>query len=124
MSFFVSPTIDRLTVTLPEGEIWLDVKHRLNAGEYEDLFERWHDAGGAFKASRVRRSKIVMYTVAWSLDQPVSDDAVKGLEMPVFRAIAEAVETHETESEAEAAVKKTGPAGESELSATSLSPNL
>lgn len=124
MSFFVSPKVDRLTVTLPEGEIWLDVKHRLNAGEYEDLFERWHDSVGAFKASRVRRSKIVMYTVAWSLEQPVSDDTVKGLEMPVFRAIAEAVEAHESESEAEASAKKNSPDGESASSQISPSATL
>lgn len=123
MSFFVSPKVDRLTVTLPEGEIWLDVKHRLNAGEYEDLFDRWRDANGMFKASRVRRSKIVMYAVAWSLDQPVADDTVKGLEMHVFRAIAEAVEAHESASEAEATERKNDQDGASDSSLISPSAN-
>jgi hypothetical protein len=124
MSCFVVPKVDRLTVPTPDGDMWVDVKHRLNAGEYEDLFERWHDDKGTFKSSRVRRSRMVSYIVGWSLDQPFSDDAVKSLEMSVFRAIADAVEAHEDESDAQAAVKKTEQAGESDLSQSVPSANL
>ncbi len=116
MGAFTAGTTDRLPVTTATGDEWIDVKHRLNAGEYEDMFEGWYDATGRFHASRVRRVKCLAYITGWSLAEdgkpvPFTNDALRALELPVFKAIADVVEAHEETSEAEAAVKKTEPAG-------------
>ena len=116
MSVFAPSTVDRLPIQTADGEQWIEVRHRLNAGEYEAMFEEWYDDQNRFHPSRVRRVKVAAYLVAWSLTEdgqpvPITADALKALELPVFKAIADAVEAHEEKSEAEAAITKNDPAG-------------
>lgn len=111
MALFVEAKVDRLTVETTDGPQWIDVRHRLNAGEYEAMFEAWYDDQNRFHPSRVRRIKVLAYLVGWSLTDgttpvPVTADALRALEMTVFKAIADAVETHEEQSEAEATARK------------------
>ena len=116
MSLFVEAKVDRLPVETVDGAQWIDVRHRLNAGEYEAMFEAWYDAENRFHPSRVRRVKVLAYLVGWSLTDngapvPITADALRALELPVFKAIADAIEAHEEKSEAEATARKNDPAG-------------
>jgi hypothetical protein len=112
VSLFVADAVDRLTFDTPaDGPQWMDVRHRLNAGDYEELFESYHDDKNRLRVARVRRLKALAYLVAWSLTRdgepvPISSDALRALEAPVFKQIAELIEAHEEKTEAEATARK------------------
>ena len=128
---FVTPKHDRLT--LSEGR-WVDVKHRLNAGEHRRVHGRMvKDMVPGFRPTlnpeMVRFSKLAEYILAWSMTDakgkpvPVDESAIDNLDPDVFAEIANAIDAHEERVDAERAAEKNGQGGVSTSSAISPSPS-
>ena len=128
---FVTPKIDRLT--LSDGR-WVDVKHRLNAGEHRRLHGRMvkdmvPGMRPTLKPEMVRFVKLVEYILDWSMTDakgkpvPVDESAIDNLDPDVFEEFAKAIDEHEDRVDAERAAEKNGQDGASTSSAISPSPS-
>lgn len=112
---FVQPDIVRLP--LSDGD-FIDVKRELNAGEQRKLFAGMVRDGvipgekTVLDPEQVGITKLVAYLVGWSLVDakgapvPVSEAALKNLDVETYTEIMTAVDTHETEQEAKRALAK------------------
>lgn len=127
---FVIPKVDRLTLS---GGRWIDVKHRLNAGEQRRIFGRQVRelvAGQrpTLNPEMVGLARVIEYVVGWSLTDakgdavPVSESAVDNLDPDVYGEIMLAVESHESRVDAERVKEKNDRDGASTSSA--ISPSL
>ena len=117
------PDVKRLTIS--EGD-FLDVKARLNHGEYDDHLARispFQTPGEPVRmdTKQIRTSKVLAYLVGWSLTDdgkplPYSPDmpenarvsVLNSLDRDLFREIYAAIDAHEDASDAEAAARKNG----------------
>ncbi len=130
-SDFVVPRVDRLTLS---GGRWVDVKHRLNAGESRRVYGRMvkeMEAGVRPKLNpeMVGLTRMAEYLVAWSLTDgrdrvPISEAAINSLDPDLFNEIAAAIDAHEERVDAERAAEKNGRDGVSTSSAISPSPSV
>lgn len=129
---FVDPTeTDRLPLS---GGQWIDVRHRLSAGDQFDMFDRMVKilrAGEKAELNTVESSRAVIlaYVVNWSFTTngaPVkfSGAALNNLTRKRFAEISKAVEAHDRAVEAEQAEEKKDPPGESASNATSPLPGV
>lgn len=127
---FVQGDIVRLA--LSDGE-WIDVKGELNAGEARRIFStlvKEMNAGQPTKLDpdKVGLTKVLEYLIGWSLQnqdgrpEPVSPEAVDGLDQDTYREIVDAVDAHDTAVERARAARKNGQAGERTSAAISPSP--
>jgi hypothetical protein len=118
---FIDPGVDRVKLS---GGRFIDVKHRLNAGETRRVFSRMVKrmvAGEAIELDpqKVGFTKLSESIVGWSLADadgrpiPLSDSAIDNLDPDVYHEIARAVDNHEAEVEAAIALEKKGQGGES-----------
>ncbi len=129
-SDFVVPRVDRLTLS---GGRWVDVKHRLNAGESRRVYSRMVKEMVAgvrptLNPEMVGLTRIVEYIVAWSMTDgrntvPVSESAIDNLDPDLFNEIVAAIDAHEERVDAERAAEKNGQDGVSKSSAISPSPS-
>jgi len=128
---FVTPKIDRLT--LSDGR-WVDVKHRLNAGERRRVYGRMvrEMAFGqktTLNPEMVGLTRLAEYVVAWSMTDdrgvsvPVSEAAFDNLDPDVYSEMVAALDTHEERVDAEREQEKNGRDGVSTSSAISPSPS-
>lgn len=133
----VRPESTRLEIS---GGDWLLVKRRLNAGEQRRAYARVYRGNavdGKLQVDTMQTglSLILSYLLDWSLvdeeghviairdeDDAVKEAALDAIDYRSFVEIKEAIERHEAKNDAEAAAKKTMPAGESPSAATSPSP--
>lgn len=138
MGRFIKPQVTRLPLT--DGD-FIDVKQRLNTGEYHELFARLspHVTPGEvtrFDTRVAGTAKVLSYLVGWSLkddEAPVaysldmSESArqatLNNLDPDTFREIREAIEKHEEATDAEVSARKNGraPGSESNLISPSVS---
>lgn len=127
----VRPDVIRLP--LSEGD-FIDVKKRLNTGEYRGMLISQYREPNAGEPAIVNLeamgfNKVVAYVVGWSfvdLDGNPLDfnaDTLRHVDPDVFAEVLAAVEKHEAASEKERAEKKTGKAGENGSSAILTSPS-
>jgi hypothetical protein len=131
-SYIVPPITKRLT--LPCGE-WIDVKARLNHGEYQDMMERCYRLGDDGLLQRVpfkyNEAQMTAYLVDWSLTGPddqvipirgaapdVVLSTIRMLEQWIVREMHTAIDAHVTDAREAAAVKKTTPTGDAVSSTT------
>ena len=101
---FVQPKVVRINLTCEPGA-YIDVKHRLNAGQQRHQFGRMVKTMRAGETidldpEQVGISKIMAYLVGWSFENggvPVSvtDEAVDNLDPDVYEEIRQAIEAHE-----------------------------
>lgn len=128
----VRPDVVRLP--LSDGD-FLDVKKRLNTGEYRGmLMSQFREPNAGDKAvvnlEAMGFSKVLAYVHAWSFvdfdGNPLefNADTLRAIDPDVFAEVLAAVEKHEEASEKERAEKKTGKAGENGSSAISTSPSV
>jgi hypothetical protein len=129
MGRFIKPQVTRLNLT---DDDFIDVKARLNTGEYHELFARLspHVTPGEvtrFDTRVAGTAKVLSYLVGWrfkddagpvaySLDMSESarQATLNNLDPDAFREIREAIEKHEETTEAEIAAKKNGRISEKE----------
>ncbi len=131
MSDFVVPRVDRLSLS---GGRWVDVKHRLNAGESRRVYGRMVKEMVAgvrptLNPEMVGITRLTEYIVAWSMTDgrspvPVSESAMDNLDPDLFNEIVSAVDAHEERVEAERAAEKNAQDGASTSSAISPSPSV
>jgi len=129
-SDFVVPKVDRLT--LSNGR-WVDVKHRLNAGEQRRVYGRMvkeMQAGvrPTLNPEMVGLTRLSEYIVGWSMTDgrgpvPVSEAAIDNLDPDLFNEIDTALNAHEERVDAERAAEKNDRDGVSTSSAISPSPS-
>lgn len=129
-SYIVPPLSKRLP--LPCGE-WLDVKLRLNHGEYQDVQERCYLVKDDGSLQRVpfkwTEAMMIAYLVDWSFvgldDQPIAirgrpadeiASALRGFEQDIYHEIRDAIDAHVAEQDAAREAKKKAPTGEPVLS--------
>lgn len=128
---FVVPKLDRLSLS---GGRWIDVKHRLNAGERRRVFGRMvKDMGVGIRTTynpeMVGITRLVEYLVNWSLADdlgravPVSEAAIDNLDPDLYSEISTALDAHEEKVEAERTAEKNDRDGASTSSAISPSPS-
>lgn len=133
----VEPETARLFIS--DGD-FLDVKKRLNHGEYDDHLARispFQTPGEPVKMEtrQIRTSKVLTYLLGWSLthkgqpipyspDMPENArvDVLNSLDRATFSEIHKAIDAHEDKEDAEAAARKNGKGGEKESPAISPSP--
>lgn len=136
MSRFVKPQIDRLP--LSHGD-YIDVRHRLNTGEQQDMFAVMapHMTAGEkvqLQSREVQTAKVLAYLLGWSLTDdgkpvPMSPEmpeaarlsTLRALDPDTFREIREAIEAHEDAIDKEVAEAKKIQGSERASSAPSLS---
>lgn len=104
-SRFVRPEVDRLEIS---GGDWLEVRRRLNTGEFHDAL-RGMGKHGVFVPEAAESEIVAAYLVDWSLtgadgnpvvirDQPreVVSAALSALDPVDFKEILKAIQEHET----------------------------
>jgi hypothetical protein len=133
----VLPDVVRLP--LSDGD-WLEVKKRLNAGEYRAMLERMTMVGadGKAKPNPLMHgvSKVVAYLLDWSLvgldgkviliaDKPIDtvQRALDSIDSETMTEIIKAVSAHEEAMDAEREAAKNATDGGSKLPATLPSPS-
>lgn len=123
----VRPEIVRLP--LKDGD-WIDVKKRLNTGEYRAMVTQQYKSDAdhfAIDLEQMGLSKVMAYGVEWSFIDfagkplPLTVDTVRSIDPDVFREVLEAVETHEDAQETARSAEKNVQSGEPLLPATSPS---
>jgi hypothetical protein len=134
----VRPEPTRLQLT--DGD-FIDVKRRLNAGEYRDSLTAVSlPAGSRGEAGRmdltmVGFAQVLQYLLGWSLigldDRPLPYElamsenerlaTLRSLEPETFNEILNAINAHEAQEQRERIERKNAPAGESASSAISTS---
>ena len=133
----VEPESIRLTIS--DGD-YIDVKKRLNHGEYDDHLARiapYQTPGEPIRMEtrQIRTSKVLAYLLGWSLthkskpipmapDMPENArlDVLNSLDRQTFTEIHQAISAHEDKSDAEAEAAKNGQGGGNGSSA--ISPSL
>ena len=134
----VKPETVRLTIS--DGD-FIDVKKRLNHGEYDDHLARispFQTPGEPVRMEtrQIRTSKVIAYLVGWSLTDggkpiPYSTDMpenarvseLNDLDRETFTEIYQAIDAHEDAGDAEAEARKNGKGSASASSVTSPSPD-
>lgn len=137
MDRFVKPQIVRLPIS--HGD-FINVKKRHNQGERQDMMSRMmpyyvHGEKPRLESREVMTAKVLAYLVGWSLtdegtpvpfspDMPYDDrlSLLNNLDPDTFDEIRGAIDAHEEQVERESYERKNAPAGESESSPTSPSP--
>lgn len=137
MSRFIRPQVVR--VPLKSGGDWIEIKRRLNTGEYRERLARMSVAvDGDLHVNRLQigMSTVTAYLLDWSLTdddgRPVvirglsADDlmaVLDNLEPEAFGEILKAIEDHEAAMDAERAAEKNGHDGANTSPAISPSPS-
>jgi hypothetical protein len=121
---------------------FIDVKERLNTGEYHELMARMSPVMTPGERSQldtraVMTSKVLEYLIGWSFVDdgtpvPYSPEMrevdrlaiINSLDDESFNEIRDAIEAHEEAQDKARAAAKNGQGGESESSAISSSPNI
>lgn len=113
----VRPDVKRLDLT--DGD-FLDVKKRLNTGEYRSMVTKQYQTSGdrmSINLDQMGLSKVIAYVVGWSFVDlsgaplPVNEQTIKASDPDVFREVLEAVEGHEAAMDAEREQEKNAKAG-------------
>jgi hypothetical protein len=134
----VEPDSTRLHIS--DGD-YIDVKARLNHGEYDDYLARIspHQTPGEplrMETRQIRTSKVLAYLLGWSitqkgkpipysLDMPEKAriDVLRSIDRETFREIYAAIDAHEDAEDAASVARKNGTGGGIESSAISPSPD-
>lgn len=137
MSRFVRPEVVR--VPLKSNGDWIEIKRRLNTGEYRSRIARSSLAvDGQLQVNRLQlgMSTVTAYLLDWSLtDDDGKPVVIQGLDPDAmsrvldrlqpedFGEILEAIEQHESQIDAERGAEKNGQDGANKLPAISPSPS-
>ena len=125
---FVQPDVVRLP--LSNGH-FIDVKRELNAGEHRRVWANMVRDGvrpgepTVLDPERVGLAQIMEYLVGWSFCDshgapvPISEAAVKNLQLPIFREVMTAIGVHENEQEQRYELDRKNQTGASGLRAIS-----
>lgn len=110
---------ESIRLDLPDGD-WIEVKKRLNAGEYRAMVAAQYDTTAdrmRINLEQMGLAKILAYTLAWSYVDlqghalPVTRDTVLAIDPESFRQVLEVVERHDEAVDAELVTEKNAPTG-------------
>jgi len=123
------PVVRPESVRLPlSGDDYIDVKKRLNTGEYRRVIFSQYKDSGAVDMEQMGVSKILGYVLGWSfvnLDGsplPFTRDALLSIDPDSFREVLEAVEAHEDAQDQVRSEEKNAQRGE--IPSPAISPSV